>query len=42
MTPETLCETTEMTDMITLAEILIKCGATLKQIVIALKFAIEE
>jgi len=42
MTPETLCETNEMTDIITLAETLIKHGATLEQIILALQFAISE
>ena len=41
MTPETLCETNEMRDIICLAEVLIKHGATLEQIIEALTISIE-
>lgn len=40
MSSEFLCETHEMTEIIELAKELIKCGATLEQIKIALEFAI--
>jgi hypothetical protein len=40
MTPETLCETNEMQEIIELAEELIKAGANLEQIQQALDIAL--